>query len=153
MHETLFLGLITLHILAATTWVGGLIFFMLAVVPAARMAPQAAIPFLLGRAFRPVAWVALGTLLATGPLLLWVQGMGPSVLARKTFWESAFGLTLIVKLSLIALVLALTAWHDTVLGPRAEVTHDMRPTRYVGRAIGSLSVAVLLAAILLAQGL
>jgi len=153
MNEYLFVVLLAVHILAATTWVGGVLFFMLAVVPAARAAPQAGIPFLLGRAFRPVAWAALCVLLITGPLLLVARGISVPVLAEAAFWHGAFGLTLGLKIGLILLVLVLTAWHDMVLGPRAEVRLKSRATRHVGRAIGVLSIAILLAAILLAQGL
>lgn len=153
VNEFLFLVLLSTHILAATTWVGGVLFFMLAAVPAARAAPQARIPLLLGRAFRPVAWVALCVLLVTGPLLLLARGIGPSVLAHASFWRTAFGVTLGVKLSLVALVAMLTVWHDMVLGPRIEAGLNTHATRYVGRAIGILSIAILLAAIVLAQGL
>ena len=153
MIEYLYPVLVAIHILAATTWVGGVLFFMLAVVPAARAAPQLGIPSLLGRAFRPVAWVALVTLLITGPLLLLAHGMGSSVLGRATFWQSVFGLTLGVKLGLVVAVLGLTVWHDVILGPRLEAGQSTQVARFVGRAIGMLSIAILLAAILLAQGL
>ena len=150
MRETVFLMLMALHLLAATTWVGGVLFFIFAVVPAARAAPSAGIPDALGRAFRPVAYGALGTLIVTGPLLLLVQGIGPRTIIRARFWVSAFGVTLAVKAGLVALVLILTVWHDAILGPRAQRS---RATRIVGRAIGLLSVAILLAGLLLAQGL
>ncbi len=153
MREAAFLALIALHLLAATTWVGGVLFFVFAVVPAARAAPSAGIPEAVGRAFRPVAYVALGTLIVTGPLLLLLQGMGPRTLVQARFWVSAFGTTLAIKVALVALVLALTVWHDAVLGPRAERTHKPGATRLVGRAIGLLSVAILLAGLLLTQGL
>ncbi len=145
------MALLAVHLLAATTWVGGLLFFLFAVVPAARVTPDAGIPALLGRAFRPAAWAALGTLVVTGPLLLLVQGLGPSVF-RPAFWHSAFGLTLGAKLILVLAVLGLTLWHDVVLGPRSQVASDPRGSRYVGRAIGLLSLAIFLAGMALAQG-
>ena len=153
MREAAFLVLIALHLLAATVWVGGVLFFVFAVVPAARAAPDAGIPEALGRAFRPVAYAALGTLIVTGPLLLALQGMGFRMLARAGFWASPFGMTLAVKAGLVGLVLVLTVWHDAVLGPRAQRTREPGLTRIVGRAIGLLSVAILLAGLLLTQGL
>ncbi|MHB1512623.1 MAG: hypothetical protein ACYCTF_00830 [Acidiferrobacter sp.] len=153
MGEAIFLALIALHVLAATTWVGGVLFFVFAVVPAARAAPGAGIPEALGRAFRPVAYVALGTLIVTGPLLLWVIGVGPEMFLQARFWSDPFGITLGAKLVMVGLVLALTAWHDTVLGPRGLRTGQFGATRIVGRTIGLLSVAILLAGLLLAQGL
>lgn len=152
MREAIFQGLLAIHLLAATTWVGGLVFFIVAVVPAARAAPDADIPARMGRAFRPAAWVALSTLVVSGPLLLLVQGMGPAVL-HLAFWHSAFGWTLGIKLILVLIVLALTVWHDIVLGPRAaQRPRDARAQRYVGRAIGLLSLAVFLAGMALTQG-
>lgn len=153
MGEAVFLTLIALHILAATAWVGGVLFFVFAVVPAARAAPGAGIPDALGRAFRPMAYAALGTLIVTGPLLLMLLGISPGMLLQERFWTDPFGITLGLKLVMVALVLALTAWHDAVLGPRAQRTGEPGATRIVGRAIGLLSVAILLAGLLLAQGL
>jgi hypothetical protein len=125
MHEAVFLVLLALHLLAATTWVGGVLFFVFAIVPAARAAPAAGIPTAVGRAFRPVAYVALATLIVTGPLLLLLQGFGPRTLVTADFWASAFGTR----------------------------TREPGATRIVGRAIGVLSVAILLAGLLLTQGL
>ncbi len=153
MGEALFLVLIALHLVAATAWVGGVLFFVFAVVPAARATPGAGIPEALGRAFRPVAYAALGTLIVTGPLLLWVLGIGPEAFMQARFWADPFGITLGLKLVMVVLVLALTAWHDAVLGPRAQRTGQVGATRRVGRTIGLLSVAILLAGLLLAQGL
>ncbi len=153
MREAAFLILLALHLLAAATWVGGVLFFVFAIVPAARALPAAGIPTAVGRAFRPVAYVALATLIATGPLLLLLQGIGLRTLVTADFWASAFGTTLAIKAALVALVLGLTIWHDAVLGPRAERTREPGATRIVGRAIGVLSVAILLAGLLLTQGL
>lgn len=152
IKETVFLVLLAAHLLAATTWVGGLLFFILAVVPAARVAPAADIPARLGRAFRPTAWVALATLIVTGPLLLLVQGLGPSTLGQPAFWHGAFGLTLGIKLILVITVLALTFWHDVVLGPRSQASSDPRASRAIGRTIGLLSLVIFLAGMALAQG-
>ncbi len=151
LKETLFLVLLAIHLVAAAIWVGGLLFFIFAVVPAARTAPDADIPARLGRAFRPVAWVALGTLVVTGPLLLFIQGLGAAVL-RLGFWRSPFGVTLGVKVILVVTVLALTLWHDIVLGPRSQMVSDPGPSRRVGRAIGLLSLVIFLAGMALAQG-
>ncbi|WP_298138525.1 hypothetical protein [Acidiferrobacter sp.] len=153
MHEAVFLVLIALHLLAATTWVGGVLFFMFAVVPAARARPASGIPEVLGRAFRPVAYGALGTLIITGPLLLFWAGIGPHMLVRPRFWTSAFGATLALKAACVLLVLILTVWHDAVLGPRAARGGPVRAARLAARAIGLLSIAILLAGLLLAQGL
>lgn len=153
MGEIVFLALIGLHVLAATIWVGGALFFLLAVVPATRAAPDSRIAFFVGRAFRPVAWAALGTLVLTGPLLLWDQGIGLSVLGRKLFWLQAFGLTLALKLALVVAVLGLTFWHDRSSRPGTGRSPQGWATRALGAVIGLLSIVILLAGLLLAQGL
>lgn len=153
MREDLFLVLIALHMLAAAAWVGGVLFFLFAVVPAARAAPAAGIATALGRAFRPLAYTALVTLVATGPLLLWVQGVHFETFGHARFWVSAFGTTLGVKAVMIVAVLILTVWHDWVLGPRAERTGAKGAARAIGAVIGLLSVAIFLAGLLMAQGL
>jgi putative copper export protein len=104
----------TVHLLAAVVWVGGMIFFSVVIMPAVR---QALLPSqrqelvrIVGRRYRAVGWVSVGVLLATGSVMAWRQGVD---------WGSPFGRVLMLKLSLVVLMVALTATHDFVLGPRA----------------------------------
>lgn len=68
--RTLYLVSVWLHIVAAMAWVGGMLFLVTVLVPLLRtpaMRPQAAELFnALGRRFRIVGWVAIGTLVVTG---------------------------------------------------------------------------------------
>lgn len=152
MGEWLVLILLTIHLLAAMTWVGGLLFFMLVAIPVARRHPGLRLAALLGRGFRPVAWSALGVLLVSGVGLLAVGGLTGAVLSSGAFWHTVPGVTLAVKLCLVLVVVVLAAWHDRQLGPRAERQGSTGAVRWVGRAVGLLSLAIVAAGVALAAG-
>lgn len=105
------LALRFVHVLAAVTWAGGMLFIALVLVPVARRLPDPALRTRLvhdiGMRFRTVGWVALGVLVATGLVNLWLR---PELLTTTRFWWKA---------GLVALALLLSALHDFVLGPRA----------------------------------
>lgn len=107
--------LIWLHLLAAVAWIGGMVFLSIVLVPVLKREPFApqrgALMRASGLRFRVVVWASVGLLLATGPLLMIGRGWSP---ADPGVWPSV----LLAKLSLIALLLALTSVHDFVLGPR-----------------------------------
>ncbi|MGQ0665475.1 MAG: hypothetical protein ACT4O4_00415, partial [Nitrospiraceae bacterium] len=107
-------ALASLHIVAAVSWLGGMIFLSLVLAPLVR-SHQAAPAFMaLFRSaalrFRIVVWVAMGVLLTTGPMLLAQRGMQ---LTNPASWSQIVSL----KLGLVALLLTLTFLHDLVLGP------------------------------------
>ena len=108
-------ALVWVHLLAAVVWVGGMVFLSLVLVPVLKQDPFASQRGALIRAaamrFRFVVWVAIAVLLMTGPLLALHRGI---LLADPAGWPSIFS----VKLSLVILLLALTAAHDFWLGPR-----------------------------------
>jgi len=67
-----YLTVVTLHLLGAVVWIGGILFLGLVLAPILRGRPVAERVLLLqavGRRFLRVGWAALGTLLATGPVL------------------------------------------------------------------------------------
>ena len=105
------LALRSLHVLAAIVWIGGMLFIALVLVPVARRLHDPALRTRLvhdlGVRFRTVGWIALGVLVATGLLNLWLR---PELLTTTRFWWKA---------GLVILALALSAVHDFVLGPRA----------------------------------
>jgi copper resistance protein D len=105
------LALRFLHVLAAVTWIGGMLFIALVLVPVARRLQD---PILrtrlvhdLGVRFRTVGWIAVAVLVGTGLANLWLR---PELLTTTRFWWKA---------GLVVLALVLSALHDFVLGPRA----------------------------------
>lgn len=109
--------LVVLHILAAVTWIGGMIFLSLVLAPLVRGRKAAPEFMALFRSaalrFRPIVWVAIGILLITGPMLLSLRGVHATSPAS---WPGIVTL----KLMLVALLLFLTLLHDLVFGPQVS---------------------------------
>ncbi|MFO0775339.1 MAG: hypothetical protein U0172_11815 [Nitrospiraceae bacterium] len=107
-----------IHVLAAVTWIGGMLFLSLVIVPVLRcpqVAPHRAMLFpLVARQFRLVGWVAMATLVMTGPVLAMSRGID---LGAPSTWPSIF----YTKLIVVGLLVALSLVHDAVLGPRASI--------------------------------
>ncbi|HET7854207.1 MAG TPA: DUF4149 domain-containing protein [Candidatus Methylomirabilis sp.] len=104
----LYFTLITVHLLAAVIWIGGMLFLGLVLTPVLRYRPpdeRASLLRAVGRPFLKVAWSALGAILVTGSLL-WIK--------RGFEVTPVLG----VKLTLVVVILLLSVLHDFVLGPR-----------------------------------
>ncbi len=130
MHA-LYLVSVWLHVLAATLWLGGMLFLVITVVPVLRRmerAQAAALMHSVGVRFRAAGWGCFALLLLTGTFNLWVRGVRWEHLARAEFWDSPLGRPLGVKLAAFGVVLALSAWHDFVLGPRATGVAQQDPS-------------------------
>ncbi len=131
------------HVLAVVTWVGGMLFIALVLVPITRRLEDAALRTRLvqdtGRRFRTVGWIALGLIVATG--------LGNLALRPELLWAPRFH----AKAGLVVLALLLGAVHDFVLGPRAG-RPGADPSARV-RASWIARVNVLIALALVALGL
>lgn len=113
----MYVVLVGLHMFAAISWVGGMLFLSLVLAPivkSRKAAPEFMALFrLAARRFRIVAWVAMGLLLTTGPMLLVHRGMA---LTHPEAWPFIVSL----KLGLVVVLLVLTLLHDLLLGPRVS---------------------------------
>lgn len=167
MHHTLYVLSVLLHILAAVTWIGGMLFLVLVVVPATRRldAPGVAVALIrdTGRRFRTVGWICLVVLAGTGVTNLLLRGVGPSMWTDAAFWSGPFGQTLAWKLVLVAVIWMLSAVHDFWIGPQASERLRARPddeaalrfrafASWMGRLNLLLSLAVLALAVMLVRG-
>ncbi len=132
-----------IHVLAAVTWIGGMLFIALVLVPVTRRLDDAALRTRLirdtGRRFRTVGWIALGLLVLTGIGNLWFY---PIFLRSPRFHA---------KLGFVLVALVLSVVHDFVLGPRAGQP-GADPTLRV-RASWIARVNVLVALAIVALGL
>jgi putative copper export protein len=81
-----------LHVLAATVWVGGQL-TLAGLLPGLR-AVAADAPKAAARRFNLIAWPAYAVLVFTG---IW------NIAAVKPSWSSAYGVTLFVKITVVAL--------------------------------------------------
>lgn len=125
--------LVILHILAAVSWIGGMIFLSLVLAPLVRGRKAAPEFMALFRSaalrFRPLVWVAITILLITGPMLLARRGIS---MMEPGSWSTI----VTVKLTLVGLLLVLTLLHDLVLGPRvSRVSAIPEPQRTVGEQV------------------
>ena len=113
----MYLTMVILHVFAAVSWIGGMIFLSLVLAPLVRGRKAAPEFMALFRSaalrFRPLVWVAMAILLVTGPMLLSHRGL--SVMAPAA-WPGV----MMVKLVLVGLLFFLTLLHDLVLGPRVS---------------------------------
>ncbi|MFQ5671440.1 MAG: DUF4149 domain-containing protein [Acidobacteriota bacterium] len=103
-----YLTLVTLHLLGAVVWIGGMLFVVLVLTPVLRGRPsveRTALLSAVGRRFLNIGWTALGVLLLTGPTLWALRGFHVT---------PALG----IKLILVAVILYLSVLHDFFLGPR-----------------------------------
>ena len=134
-----------IHVVSAITWVGGMLFVALVLVPMTRRLEDPVLRRRLvqeaGRRFRTVGWVALGLLIATGLANLWLD---PFLLRSPRFHA---------KLSLVVLALILSIVHDFVVGPRAGAPDADPSLRVRASWLARLNTLVALAIVLLGLSL
>ncbi len=113
---------VTLHVLAALLWLGGMFFLALVGAPLLRGVepPQLRQRLFhqLGSRFRTVGWVSISVLLVTGTLNLYFHGWLP-LMGQAAFWRTALGHTLAAKLAAVTIMVTVSAVHDFIDGPRA----------------------------------
>ena len=156
---------VSIHVLAAVFWLGGLFFLAVVGAPVLRRLESAPLRARLfrdiGRRFRTVGWTLIAILLITGVLNLFFVGLlDMAVLGAATFWSTPYGRALAWKLGAVALMLALSASHDFVLGPAASrlepgspgAERARRSASWLARLTALAGLAVVLAAVRLARG-
>jgi len=165
MHA-LYVASVFLHILAAIIWMGGMFFLILVVVPWLRSGNRQTAGTLLrdtGLRFRTVGWACLGTLLATGTFNLWVRRVRLSDLVAPEWIGTPFGRTVVLKLTLFTVVIALSVVHDFVVGPRAtralqqdpggtDALRLRRTASWMGRLNALLALALVYLGVVLVRG-
>lgn len=167
MNHTLYVASTFVHILAATFWIGSMLFFAVVLIPALRAqgnpALTARLVMAVGPRYRSIGWIALVTLIVTGLLNLHARGISHAMLADPVFWQSAFGQTLEWKLSLFGTVLVLSILHDGLIGPRfrklvaangdpASTERYRKIASWMGRLTMILSIVIVLLGVMLVRG-
>ena len=144
--STLYVLSVWLHVVAACSWVGSMIFFATVVVPVLhRDDVQTFGPRLLrvlGARFRVLAWTSLAVLVLTGISNLSLRGIGLEALCQSSLWRTSFGRALGWKLGFVGITIAVTAAHElsTRQGPDGEVSavqarRARRVASWIGRSI------------------
>lgn len=106
-----------IHILAAISWVGGMVFVAFILSPYVRRAVPAeertALMAAVGKRFSVLGWSAIFTLICTG-IYNAVRFLG----SWDALLSTTFGHLLLVKTALVAVMIGLSIAHDFFLGPR-----------------------------------
>lgn len=127
MH-ILYLTSVWLHIMAAVIWVGGTLFFALVLVPAVRQPEFSAVAAAMVRwtaqRFRWVGWLCFLVFILTGSINLAFRGLTWNDLSSGIFWRGSFGSVLTLKLVIFAAIVAISAVHDFIIGPRASAAWE-----------------------------
>lgn len=114
---------VTIHVLAAMLWLGGMFFLAVVGAPVLREVESPALRQrlfqVLGERFRAVGWIAIAILLVTGTLNLWFRGWLHAALTSGAFWHTTTGIALAWKLGAVLVMVVTSAVHDFILGPRA----------------------------------
>ena len=159
--KALFLASVTLHVVAASIWLGSIAFVSLVLVPATRGKEGSWRRELLdatGRRLRALVWPLYGVLVATGVAQLALRGHRWADLGGD-LWKGAAGRTLALKLALFAVTLAVSAAHDFVIGPRAAAAagaaaadSGRSSASKLGRLAGLLALAIFVCAVAFVRG-
>lgn len=164
--RTLYFINVTIHVLAALLWLGGMFFLGVVGAPALRSIEPAALRqrlfHELGLRFRNIGWIAIGVLIVTGVLNLYFHGWlhWSGVLGSAAFWRTAIGHALAAKLVAVAAMIAVSTTHDFLLGPAAGRTAPGSPraialrrrAALLARLNALIGVVVVIAAVRLARG-
>lgn len=146
-----------LHLMAAVTWIGGMIFtsFVLQPVMRVSLTPQERMPLYheMGKKFKFIQLSCLLVLLATGLQKLWQLRESPAI------FQSSFGNILAVKLILVLVVLVLSVYHSFIWGPQLTALRNepqspafrqlISKMVFWGRLNMALAVAIIFCATLL----
>ncbi len=156
---------VTIHVLAALVWLGGMFFLALVGAPVLRAVEPAELRQKLfdqlGRRFRSVGWITLGVLIVTGIVNLHFRGaLHVEVWRNPEFWRSSWGLALGVKLTAVVVMLVVEGYHDWVMGPHAgqmvagspEAAAFRRRASVYARVAALSGIIIVIAAVRLVRG-
>ena len=157
---------VTVHVLAAMLWLGGMFFLGVIGAPVLRAIEPPALRQRIfqevGLRFRSAGWWAIGTLVVTGIVNLHYRGWlhWDGVLDSAVFWRSGVGHALAAKLAAVTAMLVVSLVHDFVLGPRASRAAAGSPesrtlrqrAALLARGNALVGVLVVVAAVRLARG-
>lgn len=156
---------VTIHVLAALLWLGGMFFLAVVGAPVLRKVepPQlrATLFRQLGEQFRLVGWASIAVLLITGVLNLHFRDMlSADTLGSAQFWSSRYGVALAWKLAGVTAMLVVQSIHDFAVGPAAsraapgspQMLALRRRAALLARLSAVFGIVVVVAAVRLARG-
>jgi uncharacterized membrane protein len=111
-------AIVYIHVISAITWLGGMLFLAMVMVPLARRDANVGFAVLRDAAkkFLPVAWASMVVLAGSGAYLAWTQwGVRADTFIGGEGHRVQF---LQMKTGLFVIVIVLSLAHDFWLGPR-----------------------------------
>ena len=155
---------VTVHVLAALFWLGGMFFLAVVGAPVLRKVEppelRAQLFQALGQSFRTSGWIAITVLVVTGIGNLQFAGvLSAEVMGAQGFWGTPYGVALSWKLGAVTAMIVISALHDFVLGPlagrlergTAEAATARRRAALLARVNAVLGLVVVIAAVRLAR--
>lgn len=154
---------VTVHVLAALFWLGGMFFLAVVGAPVLRAVqpPELRRELFrrLGEGYRRAGWIAIGVLLVTGVVNLWYRGVLDE-LHHASLWATSYGHALAWKLATVTIILVVQGLHDFVYGPRASRVVPGTPEQlrvrtraaWMARINALVGVILVFAAVRLARG-
>lgn len=156
---------VTIHVLAAILWLGGMFFLGIVGAPVLRSVEppslRAALFASLGERFRTVGWISIIILLVTGLINLEFRNLLTSgALLDGALWGSPYGNALAWKLVTVIIMITISGLHDFVFGPAAgrlrpetpEALRMRRRAAWMARINALVGVILVIAAVRLARG-
>lgn len=156
---------VTIHVLAAMLWLGGMFFLAVVGAPVLRgVEPPALRAQLfreLGLRFRTVGWIAIAVLIVTGIVNLHYRGLlSARVWTGGAFWRTPMGHALAWKLGAVTVMIVVSAIHDLIHGPAAsrmkpgspEALAARKRAALLARLNALLGLVIVIAAVRLARG-
>lgn len=151
---------VSLHVLAAVAWIGGMVFLSSVLAPLVRSGNATVEHVMLfrsaARRFRILVWISIATILVTGPVLLYERNL----FTIPTSWPPVVR----IKIGLVCMLLLLTIAHTLFFGARGNPVHAIeearstawnnliiKTSRWVPRLALIVGILVLLVAIVLAR--
>ncbi|MCW7473911.1 hypothetical protein [Leptospira levettii] len=128
-----YLFCLILHILSAMVWVGGMIFYVIVVMPVIRnqklKEQKLTLLQLTALQFRKISYILFFILITTGFGILFSKG-----LLREdnlfTFFTSSIGFMFSLKIGLFGILFISSVYHDFVSGPKAFSYLESDPVQY-----------------------
>lgn len=117
MNHGAYILSVFIHVIAACTWIGGMLFLILAFIPGIKKHPDK-VDIIAGVSlkYRKVGAIALVLLLITGILQLEYRGVQWTI---EFFTTSTFGKIAGIKILVFVIIIIISLVHDYYLGTKA----------------------------------
>jgi copper transport protein len=128
-----------LHLLGVATWIGGLasLVFVLPILADGNGATGDQVRSDAVRRFSNLALVSVGVIVVTGTFLTWLE-----VGAWEGLVQTAYGLSIVVKVALLVLMLGLAAFNLRIVRPRHAIDWGALTARFARTVKGELLIGV-----------